>query len=66
MADGSRYRKRCAILLFFCSIGCALAQAHSKSEGPAALELKRLVAADPEFKRLLVTSIEQAKQANPD
>jgi len=62
----SRWRKHCAILLFFFSVSCALAQTHPSSDGPATLELKRLVAADPEFKRLLVASIERAKQVNPD
>jgi phosphatidylserine decarboxylase precursor len=47
-------------------VACAGAQTLASGDGPATLELKRLVAADPEFKRLLVTSIERAKQANPD
>ncbi|HEY7641601.1 MAG TPA: phosphatidylserine decarboxylase [Steroidobacteraceae bacterium] len=55
-----------AILLLFFSMSCALAQAPASSEGPATFELKRLVAADPEFERLLVASIERAKQVNPD
>jgi phosphatidylserine decarboxylase precursor len=35
-------------------------------DGPATLELKRLVATNPELKRLLIASIKQAKQVNPD
>ncbi|MBS0419576.1 MAG: phosphatidylserine decarboxylase [Proteobacteria bacterium] len=43
-----------------------MAQTPASSRGPAAAELERLVAANPELKRLLVTSIERARQVNPD
>jgi hypothetical protein len=62
--------QHCAILLFFLAISGALAQAPAQApasvDGPATIELKRLVATDPEFKHLLVASIERAKQINPD
>ena len=35
-------------------------------DGPATVELKRLVASNPELKRLLIASIEQSKRINPD
>ncbi len=53
------------LALLLCT-GCAARQAPSIPQGPAALELKRLVAANPEVKRLLIASIEQAKLTNPD
>jgi phosphatidylserine decarboxylase precursor len=55
-----------AIVLFFFSVSFALAQTPGSNDGPATRELKRLVTANPEFKRLLVASIEQARQVNPD
>jgi phosphatidylserine decarboxylase len=51
------------LLLF---AGCATAQTPRSSDGTATLELKRLVAANPELKRLLSASIERAQQVNPD
>ena len=45
---------------------CALAKNSAQQDGAATRALKRLVAADPEFERLLVASIESAKRANPD
>jgi phosphatidylserine decarboxylase len=42
------------------------AQAPRNHDGPATLELRRLVAANPELKHLLIASIERAKQVNPD
>lgn len=63
-------RSRCgelwAIVLFFLSVSCVLARTPASNDGPATRELERLVAADPEFKRLLVASIEQARRVNPD
>ena len=55
----------CTFGLLLC-IGGTAAGAPRSQYGPATLELKRLVAANPELKRLLITSIEQAKQINPD
>src|SRR5262249_58580713 len=46
--------------------GSAAAQPPTGHDGPATLELKRLVATNPEIKRLLVASIERAKKINPD
>jgi phosphatidylserine decarboxylase len=65
-ANRSRCWNLCAIVLFFFSESCVLAQTPGSNDGPATRELKRLVAADPEFKRLLVASIERARQVNPD
>ena len=48
------------------STSCALAQSAPGTDSPSTAELKRLVAADPAFKRLLIASIERAKQINPD
>lgn len=45
---------------------CAVAQTPTSSDGPATLELKRLVASNAEVKRLLIASIERARQVNPD
>src|SRR5215813_10944504 len=47
---------------------CAFAQTPSAPAptASAATDLKRLVAADPELKRLLIASIERARQVNPD
>jgi phosphatidylserine decarboxylase precursor len=53
------------LVLALCA-GYAAAQTSASQYGPATLELKRLVAANPEIKRLLLASIEQAKQVNPD
>lgn len=54
-----------ALILLACA-GCGAAPAPSSHDGPTALQLKRLVAANPEVKRLLVESIEKARLANPD
>lgn len=54
-----------ALGLLLC-IGCAMAQTPVSHDGPATLELRRLVASNPEVKRLLIASIERAKQVNPD
>jgi hypothetical protein len=54
-----------ALDLFLC-IGCTAADRLTRRDGPATVELKRLVAADPELKRLLIASIKRAKQVNPD
>jgi phosphatidylserine decarboxylase len=63
-----RYLRWMALLalgLLLC-IGCTAADTPTSHDGPATLELKRLVAANPELKRLLIASIERAKQVNPD
>jgi phosphatidylserine decarboxylase precursor len=44
----------------------AWSQAADPRGGPATVELRRLVASDPEIRHLLLKSIEQAKQINPD
>ena len=54
-----------ALGLLLCAC-CAAAQTPRSNDGTATLELKRLVAANPELKRLLIASIERAKQVNPD
>ena len=54
-----------ALVLVLCGT-CTVANSEAAAEGPATRELKKLVAADPVFKRLLVSSIERARQANPD
>lgn len=54
-----------ALVLLLCA-GCVAAPTPASRYGPGALELKRLVAADPEVKRLLIESIEKATVANPD
>jgi len=54
-----------ALILLLCT-GCGAKQVPSSHHGPAALELKRLVAVDPEVKRLLIASIEKARLTNPD
>src|SRR5215469_2484138 len=54
-----------ALSLVLCT-GRAAAQTPTSHDGPATLELKRLVAANPELKRLLIATIEQARQVNPD
>jgi hypothetical protein len=41
-------------------------QTPTSHDRTATLELKRLVAANPEVKRFLIASIERAKQVNPD
>src|SRR5262249_12288835 len=51
--------------LLLCAV-CVTAYTRTVPEGPATLELKRLVADNPDVKRLLLASIEQAKQINPD
>ena len=50
--------------LLLCT-GCTAAATPTSQDGPATLELKRLVATNPELKRLLIASIERAKQVNP-
>ncbi len=62
----TRFWKHCATVLLFVSVSCALAQTPASNDGPATRELRRLVAADPDFKHLLVASIERARQVNPD
>jgi phosphatidylserine decarboxylase len=42
------------------------AQTSTHHDGPATFELKRLVANNPEVRRLLIASIEQARRVNPD
>jgi phosphatidylserine decarboxylase precursor len=54
-----------ALGLLLCA-GCAATQTPTSHDGPATTELKRLVATNPEVKGLLIASIEQAKQVNPD
>ena len=54
-----------ALGLLLCT-GCALAHTPPTHDGPATLDLKRLMAANPEIKRLLIASIERARQVNPD
>lgn len=51
------------LLLF---ISCTAVPASASQDGPATVELKSLVATNPELKRLLIASIEKAKQINPD
>ncbi|HEY2404195.1 MAG TPA: hypothetical protein VGI23_27825 [Steroidobacteraceae bacterium] len=41
-------------------------QAAAPKEGPAVQALRQLVATHPEFKQLLVASIDRAHQVNPD
>ena len=62
----TRFWKHCAIVLLFFSVSCALAQTPASNDGPASRELRRLVDANPDFKHLLVASIERARQVNPD
>lgn len=45
---------------------CAAGEMPASPDGPATVELKRLVASNPELKRLLIASIEQSKRINPD
>src|SRR2546422_1380923 len=54
-----------ALGLLLCP-ACATTHTLTRPDGPATLELKRLVAASPEVKRLLIASIERARQVNPD
>ncbi len=61
----TRFWKHCAIVLLFVSVSCTLAQTPASNDGPATRELKRLVAADPEFKHLLVASIEPGEAGEP-
>ena len=51
--------------LLLCTSSIA-ADTPASQDGPATLELKRLVATHPELKHLLIASIERAKQVNPD
>jgi phosphatidylserine decarboxylase len=60
-----RWATLLALDLLLC-IGDSPAETPTSHDGPATVELKRLVAADPELKRLLIASIERAKQVNPD
>jgi phosphatidylserine decarboxylase precursor len=53
------------VLGILCTV-CAAAQTPTSNDRPATLELKRLVASNPEVKRLLIASIERARQVNPD
>jgi phosphatidylserine decarboxylase len=48
------------------STACGAAQTPTTNDRPATFELKRLVASNPEVKRLLIASIERARQVNPD
>ncbi|MFN2623918.1 MAG: phosphatidylserine decarboxylase [Chthoniobacterales bacterium] len=59
-------RPRGLILCFLLCTWCIGSHAAPRQDGPATLALKRLVAANPEIKRVLIASIEQAKRANPD
>jgi phosphatidylserine decarboxylase len=59
-------RRITLVLAFLLCAGYTVTQTPASHDGPATLELKRLVAANPEIKRLLLASIEQAKQLNPD
>lgn len=54
-----------ALGLLLCTCFAA-AQTPTSNDRPATLELKRLVATNPEIKRLLIASIERARQVNPD
>jgi len=54
-----------ALGLLLCTSSTA-ADMPATLDGPATLELKHLVATNPELKRLLIASIERAKQVNPD
>ena len=63
--NGRADRKYCAILLLMLSTSCALAQSAPGTDSPSTAELKRLVAADPAFKRLLIASIERANKSIP-
>lgn len=54
-----------ALVLLLCT-ACATTPTPTRHDGPATLELKRLVAANPTVKRLLIASIERARQVNPD
>jgi phosphatidylserine decarboxylase len=63
-----RYPRWMALLtlgLLLCT-GSTAADTPTSQDGHATTELKRLVAANPELKRLLIASIEQAKEINPD
>src|SRR5205814_9495505 len=64
----TRYLRWMALLtlgLLLCT-GCTAADTPTSQDGPATLELKRPVAANPELKHRLIASIERAKQVNPD
>lgn len=52
-------------LALLCTV-CAAEQTPTSNDRPATLELKRLLASNPEVKRLLIASIERARQVNPD
>ena len=68
MTTKHRYQRWTAPLiigLLLCAGGTA-ADTQTSHDGPATLELKRIVAANPELRRLLIASIERAKQVNPD
>lgn len=58
--------KHAAIGLFLFWVSCTVAQTPAASGRGSAGELERLVATNPEFKGLLVASIERARQVNPD
>lgn len=59
--------KPCCVSWSTLALGLLLCAAHASThDGPATLELKRLVDGNPEVKRLLIASIERAKQVNPD
>ena len=61
----NRFPRALVATLVLC-MTCTLVQSATVTEGSATRELKRLLADDPVFKRLLVSSIERARQANPD
>jgi len=54
-----------ALGLVLCT-NCTAVDIPASPDGPATLELKRLVATNPELKRFLIASIERAKLINPD
>lgn len=57
---------RLALALGLLCTAWAAAQTATSNDPPATLELKRLVASNPEVKRLLIASIERARQINPN
>jgi phosphatidylserine decarboxylase len=60
-----RWMAQLTLGLLLCT-GSTAADTPTSQDGPATLELRHLVAANPELKRLLIASIDRAKQINPD